>query len=88
MHSPRESRGHCASKNIGAPYGEKFCLRCSPRPVCSESSLILPEEPESFLENFDEKYCADFFTFDIFGSILVLLKNGLYCVKAFLSVVA
>ena len=38
-HSPHESRGHCTSENIGAPYGGKFCLRCSPRPVCRFSCL-------------------------------------------------
>ena len=34
-HSPCESKGHCASENVGAPYGGKFCLRSSPRPVCT-----------------------------------------------------
>ena len=32
---PRESRIDCFSENTDAPYGEKFSLRCPPRPVCN-----------------------------------------------------
>ena len=38
-HSPHESRGHCASENIGAANVGKFCLRCLPRPVCIRNKL-------------------------------------------------
>ena len=33
-HSPRESRGHCASENIGAAYGGILGLRLEFEPVC------------------------------------------------------
>ena len=34
-----ESTGHCASENRGMPDGEYFCLRCPPRPVCTQMYL-------------------------------------------------
>ena len=43
-HSPHESRGHCASENIGAANVGKFCLRCLPRPVWKVSKLNVTKD--------------------------------------------
>ena len=44
-HSPRESRGHCASENIGAAYGGNIRSENLVSTSVREVELIFPKKP-------------------------------------------